>query len=83
MWILALKMADTCQGVESKAKVVADVGRQSLCPHMTIVVLIHAFHRLRPRLCCRGGNKRKDIHYITIKQRTKKLRVHSLESIVV
>ena len=50
MWILALKMADTSQGVEGKAKAIADVGHQNLCPHMTIVVLIHALHRLYPRL---------------------------------
>ena len=83
MWILALKMADTGRGVKDKAKVVVNVGRHSLCPHVTIVLLIHALHRLSFGVCCRRGNKGKDIHNISVKHERKKLRVHNLQFIVV
>ena len=64
--IVAFKMASICQRVECKAEVVANVGCQGLCPNITIVVLIYAFHGLGLRLH-KGGNVQKDKHYMTVK----------------
>ena len=53
-------MVDIGEGEKIEAEIVVYVGCQSLCPHMTIVALIHALHRIFLRLQCRGRNAKKD-----------------------
>jgi hypothetical protein len=49
-WVLALEMANTGRGMKCKTNAVCNVGGLSICPHMAIILFVHAIQRFGPGL---------------------------------